>query len=193
MALVKMFYNIDEEAQVSFPDIKEGNKYYEYIATAEKLGMTKADEKGNFSGKSLVTKEHLLALCGKVLADRKGYQYPDNFLEYLQFTDKEEISSDAMGYISIAVQCGLVENTGDFSPKTPVTREEGAEFLYRTYMLLYDASAVTTSLSSVLATPEEPVMLDDLGALARALMCVGVTVIFLSGITIVGKVKKKHK
>ena len=193
MALVKMFYNIDEEAQVSFPDIKEGNKYYEYIATAEKLNLTKADEKGNFGGKTAVTKEHLLALCGKVLADRKGYQYPDNFLEYLQFTDKEEISSEAMGYIAIAVQCGLVENTGEFSPKTPVTREEGAEFLYRTYMLLYDASAVTTSLSSVISSLEVPEPAKDLGALSRVLMCVGVTVIFLSGITIVGKVKKKHK
>ena len=193
MALVKMFYQIAEDATVTFPDVAEGNKYYKYVATAEAQGLTKADENGNFDGKSAVTKEHLLAICGKVLADRKGYQYPENFSEYLQFADKEEISSDAMGYISIAVQCGLLENSGEFSPKTPITREEGAEFLYRTYMLLYDASAVTTSLSSVLSSEDTPQPMNDLGALARALMCIAVTVVFLSGIAIVGKMKKKHK
>lgn len=193
MALVKMFYHIAEDAKVTFPDVKESSTYYEYVATAEALGLTKADENGNFDGKSAVTKEHLLAICGKVLADRKGYQYPENFLEYLQFTDKEKISSDAMGYISIAVQCGLIENSGEFSPKTPITREEGAEFLYRTYMLLYDASAVTTSLSATLATPETPVTPSDLGALARVLMCVGVTAVFLAGIVLVGKIKKKEE
>lgn len=193
MALVKMFYQLTEDAQVSYPDVAEGSKYYTYVATAESQGLTKADEKGNFSGNAVVTKEHLLALCGKVLADKKGYQYPDKYLEYLQFTDKGEITTDALGYISIAVQCGLTDNGGEFTPDGAVTREEGAEILYKTYMLLYDASAVTTSLSSTLATPHIPKQMNDLGALSRALMCLGVTVVFLAGIILVGRIKKKEE
>lgn len=193
MALVKMFYNTAEDATVSYPDVASGSKYYKYVATAEALGLTKADDDGNFDGKSAVTKEHLLAICGKVLADQKGYQYPDKYLEYLQFSDKDAITSDAFGYISIAVQCGLLENGGEFAPQTAVTREEGAEILYKTYMLLYDASAVTTSLSTALATPQTPVAPNDLGALARAFMCVGVTAVFLAGIGLVGKIKKKEE
>lgn len=193
VALVKMFYHINEEAQVSYPDVAQNSKYYKYVATAENLGLTKADEKGNFSGKSFVTKEHLLALCGKVLADQKGYQYPDNYLEYLQFTDKDKISSDAIAYISIAVQCGLIENANEFAPKTAITREEGAEILYKTYMLLYDASLVTTSLSATLSAPANVDVPKDLGAFPRALMCIGVTAILFLGIKIVGKVKKKDE
>ncbi len=193
MALVKMFYHISDDARVSYPDVAKNNKYYKYVATAESLGFTKADEDGKFSGVSSVTKEHLLALCGKVLADQKDYQYPDNYLEYLQFTDKDEISSDVIAYISIAVQCGLTENAGEFAPNTPITREEGAEILYKTYMLLYDASLVTTSLSTTLSAPTEVDVAKDLGALPRALMCIGVTVVLAAGVILVGKVKKKEE
>ncbi len=192
MALVKMFYQLTEDAQVSYPDIKKNNKYYKYVATAEAQGLTKADKNGNFSGQSAVTKEHLLALCGKVLADKKGYQYPDKYLEYLQFTDKDIIAADAVGYISIAVQCGLVDNAGEFAPDTSVTKEEGAEILYKTYMLLYDTSAVTTSLSSTLSTPDVSAPMSDLGVLPRVAMCIGVTVIFLVGIILVGRRKKEE-
>ncbi len=192
-ALVKMFYQVAEDTEVSYPDVKESSKYYKYIATAEASGLTAADEKGNFGGNTPVTRQHLLSLCGKVLADKKGYQYPDKYLEYLQFTDKDAIAADAIGYISIAVQCGLAENSGEFAPDTPVTKEEGAEILYKTYMLLYDTSLVTTSLSSTLSAPDVSAPMSDLGALPRAAMCIGVTIVFLIGITLVGRIKKKEE
>lgn len=193
MVLVKMFYQENPEAECTYLDVPESSKYYSYVATAEASGLTVADEDGNFSGNAAVTKEHLLALCGKILADKKGYQYPDKYIEYLQFADKVEISASSVPYIAIAVQCGLAENSGELNPNDPVTRADSAEVLYKTYMLLYDASPVTTSLSVALSAPQEANTMKDFGAAVRTALCAGITAAFAAGIFVVGKWKKKEE
>ncbi len=143
------------------------------------------------SKKLRLTKEEMLASCGKVLVEKKGYQCPENFMDYLLFTDKTQITSENIPYIAVAVQCGLCENGGEFAPETFITKSDAADVLYRTYMLLYDASSVTTSLSAT-AVEEEiiPPAKTDISIAVRLGLCAGVTIVIALVVVIVTKKKK---
>ncbi len=189
-ALVNMFYAMNSDAKTSYTDIKESNRYYDYVATAEAMGMTKPFADDIFGGEEAVTNEYILSLCGKVLAEKKGYKFPDNYVEYLQFLDKEEISASSMPYIAVAVQYGLAENNGEFLPKMPVTREKGAQILYKTFTLLYDTSPVTTSFSAVVEKDQAEKVLKDLTPVERGVICVLITAVLALAFFLIYKKRK---
>lgn len=191
-ALVGMFYSVDESAVCSYSDVDEKSDYYPFVATAEKMGITKPLKDDIFGGDAAVTNEYLFFLCGKILAEKKGYKFPDNYAEYLAFSDKDEITPTAMPYISVAVQCGLTENFGAFSPKDSMTREEGAVILYKTFTLLYDTSPVTTSFSAIVDEEQNTSTLHDLTPLQRGIVCVVFTGILILGFFLLYR-KRKQK
>ncbi len=191
-ALVSMFYSTDETAKSAYSDMAEKNKYYAYVATAEKMGMTKPFKENIFGGNEAVTNEYILSLCGKVLAEKKGYKFPNNYVEYLEFTDKSEITASFMPYVAVAVQCGLSENVGKFMPKAPVTREKGAQILYKTFTLLYDTSPVTTSFSAVVDADENEKILNDLNPLERGIACILITAILMLCFFLIYKKRKTN-
>lgn len=192
-ALVSMFYTENKDAVCSYPDVDPDGKYYKYIATAEAMDMTKPTDDGNFDGDAAVTNQYILSLCGKILAEKKGYKFPDNYVEYLGYTDKDEITPSAMPYIAVAVQCGLAQNSGKLMPQKAVSREEGAYILYKTFTLLYDTSPVTTSFSAMVDEEEKaPEQLRDLGVLPRLTICVLFTLVSVLGIFLLKKSKKEE-
>ena len=192
-ALVKMFYSEKDSAVCSYPDVKEGNKYYKYVATAQELGLTGVDDSGNFNGNDAVTNEYIISLCAKVLTEKKGYSFPENYNEYLSFSDKDTISEGAKPYIAVAVQCGFVENTGAFLPKAFITRGKGAEVLYEAFMLLYDTSPVTTSFLPAQSDEQgENSELKDLTPLARVGICLVFTGALLLAFFLIDKKKNKR-
>ncbi len=143
------------------------------------------------SEKLRLTKEDMFALCGKVLVEKKGYQCPENFMDYLLFSDKTQLTSENVPYIAVAVQCGLCENGGEFAPETFITKSDAADVLYKTYMLLYDTSSVTTSLSSSAQTEEiAPPVKNDITIWVRLGLCAGITLIIALVVVIVSKKKK---
>ncbi len=192
-ALVGMFYVTDDASVCSYSDVPEKSRYYPFIATAEKMGMSKPLADGKFGGNEAVTNEYMLLVCGKVLAEKKGYKFPDNYVEYLMFSDKTEISASAMPYIAVAVQCGLVENNGELSPSGTVSREKGAQILYKTFTLLYDTSPVTTSFSAVVDNNEKINELKDLTPVQRGFICVLVTFLLAVGFWLLSKKRKPFK
>lgn len=193
-ALVSMFYTENKDAVCSYPDVDPDGKYYRYIATAEAMDMTKPTADGTFAGDSAVTNEYILSLCGKILAEKKGYKFPDNYVEYLGYTDKDEITPAAMPYIAVAVQCGLAQNTGKLMPQKAVSREEGAYILYKTFTLLYDTSPVTTSFSAMIDEIDvAPQKMNDLGVLPRLVICVLFTLVSVLGIFLLWKGTKRTK
>lgn len=192
-ALVNMFYAKDTSSVCSYPDVPEKNRYYPYVATAEKTGMSKPKENGNFEGDTAVTNEYMLLICGKVLAEKKGYKFPENYVDYLTFTDKSDISAASMPYIAVAVQCGLAENSGEFNPTSSVSREKGAQILYKTYTLLYDTSPVTTSFSAVVEDDSNEQMLNDLTPIERGIICVLITGILGFAFWVLSKKRKAYE
>lgn len=139
-----------------------------------------------------LTKETMLSSCGKILAERKGYQCPENYMDYLLFTDKSDISEENLPYIVVAVQCGLCENQGEFLPEEFITKGDAADILYRTYMLLYDASGVTTSLSANVLEEDVPVVREDISVFTRLGLCAGITLVIFLAMAIVSKKKKQN-
>ena len=192
-ALVNMFYTENKDAKCSYPDVLPDNEYYKYIATAEAMDITKPVADGTFSGDMPTTNEYMLLLCGKILAEKKGYKFPDNYVEHLAFSDKSDITPGAMPYVAVAVQCGLAQNAGKFMPAKAVTREEGAYILYKTFSLLYDTSPVTTSFSAMADNGSASDVTTDLGALPRLAICVLFTVVCALGIFLLWKLNNRKK
>lgn len=154
-ALVKMFYSMQVDATTSFTDIPEDSDFYRYIASAEAQGLTVGYTGNSFDGNKAVSKEQVVALCGKTLAKKKDYSYPEDTKALLQFNDVNNISDWAIPEIAVALQGNLIENEGSFKPDSSLSRSEGATLLYKTFMLLYDVSPVTTVPSLETEVPED--------------------------------------
>ncbi len=193
-ALVKMFYALNYDAQSSFRDISPDSEMYHYIASAESLGIASGFSDSTFRGNDPVSKEQVVTLCGRTLAEKKEYEYPKSYGQYLNFDDNGDISEWARGDIAIAAQCGLVENSGLFSPKSAVSRSEGAQILYKTFMLLYDVSPVTT-VSSIEAEDEKVPPEDNaqIDVEFRAAMCILISVLVLFCGYIAIKIRRRLK
>ncbi len=198
-ALVRMFYSMNMDARTSFTDVPEDSVYYRYIASAEEQGIASGYADNTFRGKKPTSREQVVALCGRILVEKKGYRAPEHPEEYLKFDDKDDISDWAMADIAVAVQCGLIENSGSFTPTGTVTRGEGASILYKTFMLLYDVSPVTTVPSLKEAEIAEP---DDTTSSAffasqgfeiRIAMCIIFTVVLVFLFYLLIKVNKHRK
>lgn len=142
-ALVRIFFALDREKKTSFKDVAKDSSYYPYIASAESDGIAKGYEDGTFRGTIAAKKENVIAFCARTLADKKGYSYPDDIENYLEFDDSADISNWAKNDIALAVRNSLVEKGGDLNPKSDITRAESAEILYKLFMLLYDTSPVS--------------------------------------------------
>ena len=142
-ALVRIFFALDREKKTSFKDVAKDSSYYSYIASAESDGIAKGYEDGTFRGTIAAKKENVIAFCARTLADKKGYSYPDDVENYLEFDDSADISNWAKNDIALAVRNSLVEKGGDLNPKSDITRAESAEILYKLFMLLYDTSPVS--------------------------------------------------
>ncbi len=197
VALVKMFYSLNMDAVTTFKDVSPESDVYRYIASAEEQGLASGFSDGRFRGKKAVSKEQVVTLCGRTLAEKKGYAYPENSEQYLAFSDKDRISEWAKGDIAVAVQCGLLENTGMFSPAGTVSRTQGAEMLYKTFMLLYEVSSVTT-VPSLHEEPAPEQMIQeapksDLGIGYRFVLCIGITVVLVLVFWLLMKTKKYER
>lgn len=192
-ALVKMFYATNVDAQSAFSDVPESSEFYRYVASAEELNIAEGYADGTFRGNEPVSKEQVVTLCGRTLAEKKEYAYSENSDAYLNFTDADQISLWARPDIAIAAQCGLVSNIGIFSPAGAVTRAEGAEILYKTFMLLYDVSPVTTvsSLVEAESSPQNAPEIFDFEF--RAAICIIITIVLLFVFYIFTKLYKKRK
>ena len=192
VALVKMFYALQKDAESSFRDVPKNSAFYRYIASAEMLGLTTGFADKTFRGKSPVSREQVFTLCGRTLAEKKGFAYPENYAQYLNFSDTSKISTWARGDIAIATQCGLLTNSGAFAPAGTVSRAEGAEILYKTFMLLYDVSPVTTAPSTQVDAQENNTLLSNVSMDLefRIAICILLFVITLFGGYLLVKIKQ---
>lgn len=191
-ALVKMFYALNNDAECTFSDIPKDSEVYRYIASAESLGLTAGFADKTFRGETSVSKEQVLTLCGRTLSEKKDYAYPENYEQYLNFSDSAKISKWARGDIAISVQCGLIENSGTFSPQGTVSRAEGAEILYKTFMLLYDVSPITTTPSEQANKQDSDALLSSVSTdlELRVALCILLFIVTLFGGYLLVKLRK---
>ena len=148
-ALVRMFFTTDHTLTTSFTDVPKDSPYYTYVASGEKDNIVEGISETKFAGNQEVTREQIIALCARTLADKKGYSYPENPDEYLTYTDADKIGGWARSTTALAVREGLIDRGGALNPKEAVTRDEAALMLYKLFMLLYETSAENAPVSSV--------------------------------------------
>jgi len=196
-ALVKMFYSLNVNATTTFTDVPEDSEFYRFVASAEEQGIATGYADNTFRGKNPVLKEQVVTLCGRTLVEKKDYTAPENPEQYLKFDDLQDISQWALPEISVAVQCGLLENSGAFTPSGEVSRAEGARLLYQTFMLLYDVSPVSTEPSLKSETDAPVQSSTDLIASAdfevRIAVCILFTVVLIFVFYLLIKVKKHRQ
>ena len=148
--LVSIFYALDFDAKTSFSDVKKSSVYYEYVASSEQENIVKGFEGGTFKGNKNTTKEEVISIASRTLAEKKGYIYPENTDEYVQFADNEEIEGweNQYGEIALAVREGLIDKGGILAPKSNITRVEAAVILYRLFNCLYEITPIQTNTKS---------------------------------------------
>ena len=122
-----------------FNDITSESKEAGLVAGLLQKGIideTFADEEGNLNIHEDITKEELITLIVKTLIARK------NDLSVgcdLTFTDKDEINPKFLTYIEVAVANGIIENGGQFYPKSTMdvwTLSEWYSVMEESYMRL---------------------------------------------------------
>lgn len=193
-ALVKMFYAVDPEARCSFTDVSEKSSFYRYIASAEVQNIATGYADGTFRGKNPMTREQVVTLCGRMLVEKKEYVYAEDDATYLNFSDTDKISDWARPYIAVAARCGLIDNSGAFSPAASITRAEGAEILYKTFMLLYDVPPATTESMQTEGPASNKILAERYDLEFRIAICILITIIIVFVFYILVKVhNRKNK
>lgn len=174
-ALVGMFFALDRELKTSFPDVPENSDYYAYVASAEADDIVKGFDDGSFGGDKNITCEQVLALAARTLADKKGYSYPDNPLDYLSFDGGEAVSKWAVEAVALAVREGIVAQGESLAPVDDISRSDAALYLYRLFMLLYEVSPVAITVDNASAGGDLTVPI-SVGAGALLLLAGGAVV-----------------
>jgi len=136
--LVRLFYSLDKDAKTTFTDVKEDSPYYQFIASGEQNEIINGYEDKSFRGDNLISISDILSLSGRTLANKKGYDFPTNAEDYLDFFDADSINEEARDEIALAVREGLIEQGGLLEPNRQITRLEAVEIMYKLYMLLYE-------------------------------------------------------
>ena len=141
-ALVKMFFALDRGLETSFSDVEKESYYYDIVASAEADNLIEGYEDGEFKGNNTISKQELLTICARTLVEMKGYTYPEDTAEYLDFDDADKIGGWAKEYVALAVREGLIDGDGTLAPRDAVARSEAAEILHSLFMLLYETEPV---------------------------------------------------
>lgn len=132
---VSMFYDLNFDANCTFSDVKENDEYYSYVASAQEKSTVKGYEDNTFRGNNHTTREEVISIAARTLADKKNYFYPQNTEDYVCFADNEKINGWENQYeeIALAVREGLIDNGGFLAPQMNITRVDAAVILYRLF------------------------------------------------------------
>lgn len=148
-AIVSIFYDTDFDAESTFADVSRDNEYYTYVASAEQKNTVYGYEDNTFRGDNHATREEIISIAARTLADKKGYYYPENTDDYVCFADNAEIQGweNQYGELALSVREGLIDKGGFLAPKNNITRVDAAVILYRLFHLLYNITPTQTQAS----------------------------------------------
>lgn len=154
-ALVSIFYELDYEAKTTFADVAADDAYYTYIASSQNAEIIKGFEDNTFRGTNNTTKEEVVSIAARTIAEQKDYTYPQNADDYIAFADSADITywEGQKGEIALAVREGLIARGGTFAPKADITRVEAALILYRLFNILYEVTGAGADAGSLPIIP----------------------------------------
>ena len=183
-ALVGMFFALDRELALNFPDVPSDSPYYAYVASAAEREIILGYDDGTFRGDTKITTEQMLALAARTLIDYKGYSLPSDAEIYLNaFEDGDAVSEWAKEQVGRAVREGLVDRGGMLDPLGEVTRGEAAVILYRLFLLLHEVPAVALELPPI--TSESSFSSESTAVIDVSPKAVNAPIVFIAVVSII--------
>ena len=134
--LISMFGLLDNTASTDFSDVRSGDWFYQYVASAEKHGIVKGIDETSFgTGRSLTREDLAVLICRAAQTANLKF---DNYGEYMAFDDDEDISDYAKEAVETLTKNGIINGMGNnkFVPKKACTRAEAVKMLYSTELLV---------------------------------------------------------
>ncbi len=128
MRYINRAFHFTEEASISFSDVQTNAWYYDTIQIAVNYGYINGVGNNRMDPLGEVTREQAAVIIGRLYKDDPG----DVSASDLPFSDRNEVSSWAAGYIKAAVDNGIITGyeDGTFRPQNVVTRGEVAKIIY---------------------------------------------------------------
>jgi|LSQX01.3.fsa_nt_gb hypothetical protein len=120
----------NQQADVSFSDVKQGEWYYKYIGIAEANGLIKGIDKENFGINQSITREQLCTMIYRAL-NALGINL-ESIRNEAEFADKAQIAEYASEPIEYLYKAGIVDGMGNnmFTPGEEATRAMAAKIVY---------------------------------------------------------------
>ncbi|MGO4495045.1 glycosyl hydrolase family 18 protein [Paenibacillus sp. 2RAB27] len=121
----------DERATSSFKDIRTDAWYYQVVALAEKLGITKGKEDGTFGANETITREDMAVMLSRAAA-AAGVKLGGTGTSAL-FKDSAVIAAYAANAVNEMKLAGLIDGftDGTFGPKQQTSRAQAAAVIYK--------------------------------------------------------------
>ena len=118
--------DVDETAKAEFADVKTGEWYYGYVATAYKMGIVTGYDANTFGIGDIVTRADMAVMLLRVINAKEIVL--DTNVRAQAFTDFDAIPEYARYSASILQQAGIVQGDtfGNFMPGKELTRAESA-------------------------------------------------------------------
>lgn len=128
MRYINRAFHFTETAEISYSDVPSNAWYYETVQIAAKYGYINGTGDNEMDPEGKVTREQAAVIIGRLFKADPGNISPSD----LTFTDRDEVSGWAAGYIKAAVDKGFITgySDGTFQPQRVVTRGEVAKILY---------------------------------------------------------------
>ena len=132
--LVTLLYRMEGypkvDGEVSFPDVKASDYFYEAVKWAEKTGIVHGYETGKFGPNNNISREQLAT----ILFNYAKYKKKDTSArtDLNKFTDNNKISSYAREAVSWAVAKGVMSGKNEgtrVDPQGRATRAEAAAMI----------------------------------------------------------------
>jgi len=111
------------EHEMTFRDVFESNKYYDYIKALNAVGVVSGESATKFMPNKIVTRaEAVTIIINAIGFENKAPEAMPN----LKFADVDEIPSWATKFIYVANAIGLVngDENGNFMPNKQLTKAE---------------------------------------------------------------------
>lgn len=136
-AIVQMTYLIDPDAQCDFKDVSKSNEDYTFIASAKEKGIISGYPDMTFLPEKGINTNELVKICAGILAF-KGYIYPINNQEYIDFASSPELPDWTKDYLALAARETILDSLekGSYEGEKIVTRKSAALMLYKLYQKL---------------------------------------------------------
>jgi hypothetical protein len=116
----------DPAVSLTFTDVSKNYWAHGYIAKAVKLGIIKGVSPSTFNPGGAITREQMALMIGR------AYKLKPNASPTVNFKDKQKISKEALPYIQVLQEKGVMTGSnGQFNPKQSVSREMAAVITVR--------------------------------------------------------------